>query len=138
MLYVGMACAKSHVIRLQNTKTDMIHIQELPLTVDPPLQEGLTPLIYATMTGSSVMANILLEGKHIDLDMQENVGLPVIHSIWYTAHNIWDVNVELLSSFQVGRWSALHFSAENGDSATTYALIKAGANVDLKAKVCGR
>ncbi|CAI8018581.1 Ankyrin repeat and SAM domain-containing protein 6 [Geodia barretti] len=101
-----MACAKSHVIRLQNTKTDMIHIQELPLTVDPPLQEGLTPLIYATMTGSSVMANILLEGKHIDLDIQENVG----------------------------RWSALHFSAENGDSATTYALIKAGANVDLKAK----
>ena len=138
MLYVGMACAKSHVIRLQNTKTDMIHIQELPLTVDPPLQEGLTPLIYATMTGSSVMANILLEGKHIDLDIQENVGLPVIHSIWYAAHNIWDVNVELLSSFQVGRWSALHFSAENGDSATTYALIKAGANVDLKAKVCGR
>ncbi|CAI8018576.1 Serine/threonine-protein phosphatase 6 regulatory ankyrin repeat subunit C [Geodia barretti] len=69
-------------------------------------EEGLTPLIYATMTGSSVMANILLEGKHIDLDIQENVG----------------------------RWSALHFSAENGDSATTYALIKAGANVDLKAK----
>ena len=36
---------------------------------------------------------------------------------------------------QIGGWSALHFSAENGDSATTYALIKAGANVHLKDKV---
>ena len=131
-----MARVKSHVIRIQ--KTDMIHVQNTSGTVGPPLQEGLTPLIYAAMMGSSIMTNILLEGKHVDLDIQENVSLPVIHSIWYTDHNIWDVNVELLSSFQVGRWSALHFSAENGDSATTYALIKAGANVDLKAKVCGR
>ena len=36
---------------------------------------------------------------------------------------------------QIGGWSALHFSADNGDSATTYALIKAGANVHLKDKV---
>ena len=40
-----------------------------------------------------------------------------------------------LSFLQVGGWSAVHFSAVNGDSATTYALIKAGANFDLKAKV---
>ena len=41
----------------------------------------------------------------------------------------------ILLSPQTGGWSALHFSAENGDSATTYALIKAGANVHLKDKV---
>ena len=40
-----------------------------------------------------------------------------------------------MRSPQTGGWSALHFSAENGDSATTYALIKAGANVHLKDKV---
>ncbi|CAI8010432.1 Inhibitor of Bruton tyrosine kinase [Geodia barretti] len=57
------------------------------------------------MMGSS-MTKILLEGKHVDLDIQENAG----------------------------GWSALHFSAENGDSATTYALMKAGANVHLKDK----
>ncbi|CAI8010657.1 Ankyrin repeat and protein kinase domain-containing protein 1 [Geodia barretti] len=67
---------------------------------------GLTPLMIAAMMGSFDMTKILLEGKHIDLNIQENVG----------------------------GWSAVHFSAVNGDSATTYALIKAGANFDLKAK----
>ena len=41
----------------------------------------------------------------------------------------------LIILLQIGGWSALHFSAENGDSAATYALIKAGANVHLKDKV---
>ena len=35
---------------------------------------------------------------------------------------------------QTGGWTALHLSAENGDSATTHALIRAGANVHIKAK----
>ena len=46
-----------------------------------------------------------------------------------------DVQSYFLLSPQIGRWSALYFSAENGDSATTYALIKAGANIHLKHNV---
>ena len=32
-------------------------------------------------------------------------------------------------------WSALHFSAEGGNTATAQALIRAGSNVNLKDKV---
>ena len=43
--------------------------------------------------------------------------------------------MELLSHPQSTGWSALHFSADRGDSATTEALLKAGANPHLKDKV---
>ena len=76
-----MARAKSHVIRIQNTHDPRTkHLRELPLTIDPPLQVGLTPLMIAAMMGSFDVTKILLEGKHIDLNIRENVGLPVIHS----------------------------------------------------------
>ncbi|CAI8013353.1 Putative ankyrin repeat protein MM_0045 [Geodia barretti] len=67
-------------------------------------QEGLTPLMIAVRSERTDITNILLEGKHINLDIQEN---------------------------RTG-WSALHFSAERGNSATTEALLKAGANAQLK------
>ena len=38
-------------------------------------------------------------------------------------------------SFQSTGWSALFFSAEEGDVTTTECLLKAGANVTLKDKV---
>ena len=41
-----------------------------------------------------------------------------------------------LSSPQKTGWSALHFSAEKGNSATAEMLLKAGANAHLKDKVC--
>ncbi|CAI8050984.1 Putative ankyrin repeat protein MM_0045, partial [Geodia barretti] len=69
-------------------------------------QEGLTPLMIAARSGRTDITNILLEGKHINLDIQEK---------------------------RTGR-SALHFSAEERDSATTEALLKAGANPHLKDK----
>ncbi|CAI8050981.1 Putative ankyrin repeat protein MM_0045 [Geodia barretti] len=69
-------------------------------------QEGLTPLMIAARSGRTDITNVLLEGKHIDLDIQEK---------------------------RTG-WSALHFSVERGDSATTEALLKAGANPHLKDK----
>ncbi|CAI8043582.1 Putative ankyrin repeat protein MM_0045, partial [Geodia barretti] len=68
--------------------------------------EGLTPLMIAVRRGRSDITNILLEGEHINLDIQEK---------------------------STG-WSALHFSVERGDSATTEALLKAGANPRLKDK----
>ena len=86
MLYVGMARVKSRVTPVQNT-------QELPLTIDTPPQVGLTPLMFATMMGDSVLTNILLEGKHIDVNIQENVGCLLCAR--YTDHNIWDYNVQL-------------------------------------------
>ncbi|CAI8050973.1 Putative ankyrin repeat protein MM_0045, partial [Geodia barretti] len=69
-------------------------------------QEGLTPLMIAARSGRTDITNILLEGEHINLDIQEK---------------------------RTGQ-SALHFSAEEGDSATTEALLKAGANPHLKDK----
>jgi hypothetical protein len=61
--------------------------------------------MIAARSGRTDITHVLLEeGSHADLDIQENTG----------------------------GWAALHFSAERGDSATTYALIKAGANVHLK------
>ncbi|CAI8052241.1 Putative ankyrin repeat protein MM_0045 [Geodia barretti] len=77
--------------------------------------EGLTPLMIAARSGRTDITNILLEGKHINLDIQEK---------------------------GTGR-SALHFSAERGDAALTRAawrghadivveLVKAGANLDLQ------
>jgi ankyrin repeat protein len=69
-------------------------------------QEGLTPLMIAARSGRTDITNILLEGEHIHLDIQEK---------------------------RTG-WSALHFSAERGDAATTEALLKAGANPHLKDK----
>ncbi|CAI8050974.1 Putative ankyrin repeat protein MM_0045 [Geodia barretti] len=69
--------------------------------------EGLTPLMIAAWRGTTAdITKILLEGEHINLDIQEK---------------------------RTG-WSALHFSAERGDSATTEALLKAGANPHLKDK----
>ncbi|CAI8005187.1 Putative ankyrin repeat protein MM_0045, partial [Geodia barretti] len=69
-------------------------------------QEGLTPLMIAVRSGRTDITNILLEGEHVNLDIQEK---------------------------STG-WSALHFSAERGDSATTEALLKAGANPHVKDK----
>ena len=43
--------------------------------------------------------------------------------------------MELLSHPQSTGWSALQFSADRGDSATTEALLKAGANLHLNDKV---
>jgi ankyrin repeat protein len=64
--------------------------------------EGLTPLMIAARSGRTDITNVLLEGilegEHIDLDIQEK---------------------------GTGQ-SALHFSVERGDSATTEALLKAG------------
>ena len=40
-----------------------------------------------------------------------------------------------ISYLQRTGWSALHFSAERGNSATTEALLKAGANAQLKDNV---
>ena len=84
--------------------------------------------MIAARSGRTDITNILLEGEHIDLDIQENV------SVLLQAPNT-SITSSILLSPQTGGWSALHFSAENGDSATTYALIKAGANVHLKDKV---
>ncbi|CAI8021395.1 Putative ankyrin repeat protein MM_0045, partial [Geodia barretti] len=69
--------------------------------------EGLTPLMIAARRGRTDVTKILLEGKHVNLDIQE----------------------------KRTEWSALHFSAEVGDSATTEALLKAGANPHLQDKV---
>ena len=46
------------------------------------------------------------------------------------------VSSYFLSLPQKTGWSALHFSAERGDSATAEMLLKAGANAHLKDKVC--
>ncbi|CAI8031938.1 Putative ankyrin repeat protein MM_0045 [Geodia barretti] len=70
-------------------------------------QEGLTPLMIAARSGRTAdITKIVLEGEHINLDIQEK---------------------------RTG-WSALHFSAERGNAATTEALLKAGANPHLKDK----
>ncbi|CAI8026334.1 Putative ankyrin repeat protein MM_0045, partial [Geodia barretti] len=69
-------------------------------------QEGLTPLMIAARSWRTDITNILLEGENINLDIQE----------------------------KGTGWSALHFSAETGNSATTVALLKAGANPRLKDK----
>ncbi|CAI8026330.1 Putative ankyrin repeat protein MM_0045, partial [Geodia barretti] len=69
-------------------------------------QEGLTPLMIAATSWRTDITNILLEGENINLDIQE----------------------------KGTGWSALHFSAETGNSATTVALLKAGANPRLKDK----
>ncbi|CAI7997437.1 Putative ankyrin repeat protein MM_0045 [Geodia barretti] len=69
-------------------------------------QEGLTALMIAARSGRTDITNILLEGEHINLDIQEN---------------------------GTG-WSALHFSAERGDWDTTQALLEAGASPHLKDK----
>ncbi|CAI8026338.1 Putative ankyrin repeat protein MM_0045, partial [Geodia barretti] len=69
-------------------------------------QEGLTPLMIAARSWRTDITNILLEGENINLDIQEK---------------------------GTGR-SAFHFSAETGNSATTVALLKAGANPRLKDK----
>ena len=92
--------------------------------------------MIAAMMGCFDMTNILLQGEYIDFDIKENVGC-LFYALFYTLiiHNILDVDVQHLSFLQSGGWSALHFSAENGDSATTYSLIKAGANVHIKDKV---
>ncbi|CAI8031940.1 hypothetical protein GBAR_LOCUS18086 [Geodia barretti] len=62
--------------------------------------------MIAAMSGRTDITKILLEGEHINLDIKEK---------------------------RTGR-SALHFSAEEGDSATTEALLKAGANPHHKDK----
>ena len=49
--------------------------------------------MFAAMMGDSVLTNILLEGKHIDLDIQENVGCLLCAR--YSDHNMWDYNVQL-------------------------------------------
>ena len=85
-LYIVMARGKLRVTPVQIT-------QELPLTIDTPPQVGLTPLMFATMMGDSVLTNILLEGKHIDVNIQENVGCLLCAR--YSDHNIWDCNVQL-------------------------------------------
>ena len=46
------------------------------------------------------------------------------------------VSSYFFSSPQKTGWSALHFSADEGDSATAEMLLKAGANAQLKDKVC--
>ena len=86
--------------------------------------------MIAARSGRTDITNILLEGEHIDLDIQENVS--VLQQALNTLMNMFSHKFYCL---QTGGWSALHFSAGNGDSATTYALIKAGANVHLKDKV---
>jgi hypothetical protein len=58
----------------------------------------------AVRSGRTQLTDILLEGEHIDLDIQEN---------------------------RTG-WSALHFAAERGDPDTTRALLRAGANAHLR------
>ena len=40
-----------------------------------PFQEGLTALMIAARSGRTDITNILLEGEHIDLDIQENVSV---------------------------------------------------------------
>ena len=87
--------------------------------------------MIAARSGRIDITNFLLEGEHIDLDIQENVSM----LLFCTGILIDMFSHKNLLSTQTGGWSALHFSAENGDSATTYALIKAGANVHLKDKV---
>jgi ankyrin repeat protein len=67
---------------------------------------GMTALMIAARNGRSDVTTILLEGKQIDLDIQEHIR----------------------------GWSALHFAAGNGDWATTHALVNAGANFHLKDK----
>ena len=74
------------------------------------------------------ITNILLEGEHIDLDIQENVSQAIIH------FNSWSVQYAL--SHQTTGWSALHFSVNRGDPETAEILLKAGANAHLKDKVC--
>jgi ankyrin repeat protein len=69
-------------------------------------KEGLTALTVAARSGRADVSEIIMKGEHIDLDVQEN---------------------------RTG-WSALHFSAEQGDSATTRALLEAGANACLRDK----
>ncbi|CAI8003623.1 hypothetical protein GBAR_LOCUS3697 [Geodia barretti] len=62
--------------------------------------------MIAARSGRTDITNFLLEGKHINVDIQEN---------------------------GTG-WSALHFSAERGDWDTTQVLLKAGASPHLKDK----
>ncbi|CAI8031932.1 hypothetical protein GBAR_LOCUS18086 [Geodia barretti] len=64
-------------------------------------------MIAARSGRTADITKIVLEGEHINLDIQEK---------------------------RTG-WSALHFSAERGNAATTEALLKAGANPHLKDKV---
>ena len=96
-----------------------------------------------------------MEGEHIDLDIQENVRIYNHVHIHIQMHVFSDLIFTYIymdmymclrcvcvcvcvypPSSQSTGWSAFHFAAERGDVTTTQSLLKAGANVLLKDKVC--
>ena len=93
-------------------------------------------MIAARSRNSHIMTNILLEGEHINLDIQEKVSTHRANGE-ASSINLWlhlNCCIYSLIMQRTGQ-SALHLSAEEGDSATTEALLKAGANLHLKDKV---
>ena len=72
---------------------------------------------------------LLLEGEHINLDIQENVRQ---HTPLCEHYN----SIFLSTVIQKTGWSALHFSAVLGDSVAVEMLLKVGANAHLQDKVC--